>query len=89
MNAPSITNYVAIAKNPDLNPHGTGNDLAAAIESVYADWSTTGRNPLDSKALRLAAVKDMGSSYTGGIGVFVETPDHPGGNLDILHSFHQ
>ena len=88
MNAPPITTYVALAEDPDLNPHGTGADLRTAIELIYEDWSTSGRRPSTAEALMLTLLRDMSQSFTGGIGIFVEHPDHPGGTLDILHSFH-
>ena len=89
MNAPNPTTYADLSADPTRNLQGTGADLMEAIEGIYTQWDTNLANAKTSAELREEVQLDTGANFIGGIGVFVDHPEHPGDVLHVLHGLHR
>ena len=80
--------YASLCEDPERDPSGAEDDMIECVESTMSFWDTSAPDSKNSDDLQKDVLLDLGiaNGMNGGIGVFVETTDHPGGTLQVLHN---
>ena len=81
MDTPNHQNYDALCSDPA--PNGQGEDRDEEIARRSQRWSMGVPNPPTAEDLLEDALMGVGSRMDGGIGVFVEEANPPGGVLKV------
>ena len=84
------TTYSSLCEDPERDPAGVEDDMIESVEITMSFWDTSSPNSKNSDDLQKDVLLDLGiaNRMNGGIGVFVETTDHPGGTLQVLHNIY-